>query len=88
MDPTKAGTMPGRVAGSGSNIVFTYTPSTAAVSDGETFTVEYSDTLAAGSWHSDIVNQGAIGAGGSTVTATIPKGAGVHRFVHLKVATP
>ena len=36
----------------GANLEFTYTRSKAAVTDGVTFAVEWSDTLAAGSWSS------------------------------------
>ena len=88
LDPTAHGLMPGTVTPNGSNVNFTYTPSATAVADGVTFTVEYSDTLGAGSWKSDIVNQGAIGAGGTPVTATVPKGSGGRRFLHLKVTRP
>jgi hypothetical protein len=58
------------------------------VAGGVTFTVEYSDTLAVGSWKSDIVNQGTIGTGGSPVTATVPKGSNGQRFLHLKITSP
>ena len=88
MDPTKPGVMPGTLSRSGNNLVFTYTPSAAAVADGVTFTVEYSDTLNSGSWLSDIVNQGVIGAGGNPVTASVPMGSNGHRFAHLKIKSP
>jgi hypothetical protein len=58
------------------------------VADGVRFTVEYSDTLAAGSWKADIVDQGLIGNGGSPVTATVPKGSVTRRFLHLKIVAP
>ena len=88
MDPTKPGVMPGTVAQSGSNLTLTYTPSAVAVAAGITFLVEYSDTLAAGSWKSDIVNQGTIGSGGSPVTATVADGPNGHRFLHLVITSP
>ena len=88
MDPTKPGTMPGTLSQVGNNLVFTYTPSAAAVADGVTFTVEYSDTLNSASWSSGIVNQGIIGSGGNLVTASVPVGSNGHRFVHLKIKSP
>ena len=88
MDPTKHGTMPGTLTTGGGNLTFTYTPSAAAVTDGVTFTVESSDTLAAGSWTSGIVNQGTIGPGGAPVTATAPKNPAGRRFLRLKITPP
>lgn len=88
MNPTQPGTMPGVVVKTGGTLNFTYTPSAAAVADGFTFTVQYSDTLAAGSWASDIVNQGSIGAGGSPVTATVPAGSSGHRYLRLLITAP
>ena len=85
MDPSKPGTMPGSASVSGTNLLFTYTPTALAVADGVTFTVEYSDTLAAGSWQSGIVNQGTIGSGGVPVTASVPKGSSGRRFLRLRI---
>ena len=87
MDPTRPGRMPGMVGTNSNNLTFTYTPSTDAVADGVTFTVEYSDTLNAGGWKSDIVNQGNIGSGGNPVTATVAKGSSGRRFLRLKVTS-
>lgn len=88
LDPTKSGVMPGIAGETGAQLTFTYTPSATAVTDGVTFTVEYNDTLNAGSWASDIVNQGTIGSGGIPVTATVPKGASGTRFLRLKIESP
>jgi alpha-tubulin suppressor-like RCC1 family protein len=88
MDPTKHGVAPGKIGTSGTNLTFTYTPSAAAVADGLTFTVQYSDTLLGGSWKTDVVNQGTIGSGGSPVTATVPEGSNGHRFLQLSVTGP
>ena len=85
LDPTKPGLMPGTFTKTGSNLTFTYTPTTGAVADGLTFTVEYSDTLVAGSWSTATVSQGTIGSGGVLVTATMPAGANGRRFMRLKV---
>ena len=86
MDPTKPGIMPGTFTKNGSTLSFAYAPSTGAVADGVTFTVEYSDTLALGSWSTIGVNQGFIGSGGALVTATMAEGANGRRFVRLRVA--
>jgi hypothetical protein len=88
MDPTQPGAMPGTTSQNGNVLSFIYTPSAAAVAAGVTFIVEYSDTLLPGSWKSDIVNQGTIGAGGVPVTATVPAPASGPRFMHLKVGSP
>ena len=87
MDPTRHGSMPGILTSSGNNLVFTYTPSAAAVADGVNFTVEYCDTLGIGSWASDVVNQGTIGSGGALVTATVPKGSNNHLCLRLKITS-
>ena len=84
LDPAKPDTMPG-IFSKHNTLTFSYTPSAAAVADGMTFTVEYSDTLASGSWSTIGVNQGTIGSGGSLVTAFVPPGTSRHRFLHLKV---
>ena len=90
LDPTKSDAMPSVIAQSNdhSKLTFTYTPSTAAVADGFKFAVEYSDTLAPGSWKTDFVDQGAVGAGGVPVTAQVPMGSGGSRFLHLKIMPP
>ena len=88
MDPTQPGLRPGTIDVSGTDLLFTYTPSAGAVADGFTFTVEYSDTLGIGSWFSDIVDQGIIGSGGAPVTATLPQGSGPRRFLRLKINKP
>ncbi len=90
-NPNAATTKPGSLAKNGTNLEFTYTRSKAAMSDGVAFTVEWSDTLVAGSWSADGVNQTALVTGqGATdrVTATVPAGTGPRRFVRLKVTKP
>lgn len=71
----------------GANLEFTYTRNSAATD--VTFSVEWSDTLAAGSWTS-------IGAGTvqsdngtvQTVKALVPAGSGPKRFIRLVVTKP
>lgn len=74
------------VAKNGVNFEFTYTCAKAAVTDGATFAVEWSETLTAQSWTS-------VGAGTllsdngtlQTLKATVPFGAGTKRFLRLKI---
>jgi len=77
----------------GANLEFTYTRSKAAVLGGTTFTVEWSDTLADGSWStSGITNQNpppiAEDAETETLGILVPAGSGNRRFARLKVAGP
>lgn len=88
MDPTRPGRMPGTTGTDPDNITFTYTPSAEAVAAGVTFTVEYTDTLDAASWKSDIVDQGNIAMSGIPVTAVVPRGVTGRRFLHLRVTSP
>jgi hypothetical protein len=73
----------------GPTLELTYTRAHAALADGVTFTVEWSDTLAAGSWSNVGVSEQVLGDNGSvqTVRASIPAGAD-RRFIHLKVSIP
>ena len=66
----------------------TYTRSRAAMTDGITFSVEWSDTL--GVWSSAGVSEQLISDDGTvqTVKATIPAGPSAKRFIHLKVSNP
>jgi autotransporter-associated beta strand protein len=74
------------VAKNGVNLEFIYTRAEAAVTDGVTFAVEWSDTLTAQSWTS-------VGAGTllsdngtlQTLKATVPFEAGPKRFLRLKI---
>lgn len=77
----------------GGNLEFRYTRSKAAVADGVTFRVEWSDTLAPGDWRSSGVSESLdpINPGDAeveNVIATIPQGSSGKRFVHLRVEGP
>jgi autotransporter-associated beta strand protein len=77
----------------GANLEFTYTRSKAAVADGLTFTVEWSDTLETGSWSTaGIPDQDpapiAQDAETETLGIAVPSGTSGKRFVRLKVAKP
>jgi len=91
MDPTVAGSMPGVVSASsdGTTLSFVYNRADAAVAEGILFTVEWSDTLAAGEWSTVGVTESAVNQGATdVVTATVPAGSGGSRFVRLRVERP
>ena len=69
---------------------FTYTRSKAAVADGMTFTVEWSDSLAAGSWSNAGVTEQILTDNGTvqTVKASLPAGSNGKRFVRLRLIQP
>ena len=70
----------------GANLEFTYTRGNAAVADGTTFVVEWSDTLAAGSWSTAGVSEQLLTDNGTVQTrkAALAAGSGP-RFVRLTV---
>jgi hypothetical protein len=74
---------------SGPTPELTYTRSHAALADGVTFTAEWSDTLAAGSWSSVGVTEQILSNTGTvqTVKAAVSSGSG-KRFVRLRVTGP
>lgn len=74
---------------SGATLEFTFTRSRAAMADGVTFTVEWSDTLLPNSWSHSGVTEELVSDNGAvqTVRASVPAGSG-RRFAHLKVAKP
>ncbi len=61
-----------------------------ANSDGLTFTVEWSDTLAANSWSNAGVTEQILNDNGivQSVKATLSAGSSSKRFVHLKITKP
>ncbi len=72
-------------------VAITYTRSKAAFTAGVTFTVEWSDTLAANSWSATGVTESILTDDGTmqTVKATVPAGSGIPvRFARLKVTSP
>jgi PKD repeat protein len=74
----------------GANIEFTYTRSRAA--SGVSYLLEWSDSLAAGTWSTVGVVQTDISADSNspqqTIKATVPAGTGTKRFVRLRVTQP
>jgi autotransporter-associated beta strand protein len=74
----------------GAVLELTYTRATAALADGLTFTAEWSDTLAAGSWSSVGVTEQILGDNGTvlTVRASVGAGPNARRFLRLKLTKP
>jgi hypothetical protein len=62
----------------------------AAVNDGVSFIVEWSDILAASSWSSVGVTEQVLSDNGTsqTVVVRLPGGASGRRFVRLKISKP
>ena len=89
-NPTSSSSNPGHAVVNGSNIEFTYTRSKAAMTYGLTFTVEWSDTMLAGSWTSAATSETILSEDSTVqnVKTTLPAGTNGHRFVHLSVAGP
>lgn len=89
MDPTLPGVPPGTLTREGTDLLFTYRRDKFAAADGVTYQVEWSPSLAAGSWSSTGVTETTTDLGQQwqwEVTARIPSPASGNRFVHLKVA--
>ncbi len=77
----------------GSTLEFTYTRSLAAMAYGMTYTVEWTDTLAAPFWSTIGVSAPNLIPGSDNgvtqqVKVTVPAGSNGQRFLHLKVSKP
>ncbi len=74
----------------GSNLEFIYTRSKAAVLDGLTFTVEWSDSLSGNTWSHGGVSETILGDDGTlqSVRATMASGSTGKRFIRLRVVKP
>ena len=86
--PNTSGVMPASLVTSGANLEYSYTRSTAAKDNGTTYQIEWSDTLAAGSWSTETVTEQITSTQGAleTVKASVPKGNGGKRFLRLRVS--
>ncbi len=89
-DPKAATTRPGTIALNGATLEFSYVRSLAAQTDGLQYAVEWSDSLAPGSWSSAGVSESVIADNGvlQTVRAIVPSGTSGKRFVRLRVTQP
>jgi hypothetical protein len=90
LNPTLPSQLPVTGVRNGSNFEYTYTRNVGAMNAGETFTVEWSDTLLSNSWSNAGVAEQVLSDDGTVqqVKATLPAGSAGHRFVHLKVTAP
>ncbi len=89
-NPNAATTTATPVARNGATLEFTYSRSLAALADGVTFAVEWSDTMAPGSWSPVGVTEQILADNGTvqTVKATLPAGGNGERFARLRVSKP
>jgi autotransporter-associated beta strand protein len=74
----------------GGALELTYSRSNAALSDGTTFIVEWTDNLVTGTWSSNGVAAEILSDNGvtQTVKASVPTGPGPNKFMRLKVSKP
>ena len=82
--------MPGVLSLNGNTIEFVYSASKAAINDGLTFNVEWSDDLTSPNWSSADVSEEILSEDGTLqqVKASVSAGSGTRRFLHLKVTPP
>jgi len=90
LNPTIRSEVPATVMANGTTFTYNYSRGTAAASAGGSFIVEWSNTLAAGSWSSSGVVQTVLSDDGTTqqVQAVIPITTESAKFVHLSVTAP
>jgi len=90
IDPTRCSKAPGQLTLVDGVPQYSYTRADAAMVDGITFVVEWSDTLAAGSWRNAGVNETILSDNGvvQQVSVAIPAGSNGRRFVRLRVIQP
>jgi hypothetical protein len=87
MDPTRPGRNPTSQAARGAEILFSYSRSKAAASEGVTYAVEWSDDLSRYHWSGlgvaeTVEDQGTV----ELVTAIVPVGPAGRRFVRLRIS--
>ena len=87
LNPTVHQPPPGQAALAGANIQFNYPRSKAAVNAGLPIAVEWSDTLAPGSWSTASVTENILSQEASVqnIQATLPAATGGRRLVRLRV---
>ena len=89
-DPEQSSPMPGEITLNSSTIEFVYTRAVAAINDGFTFSVEWSDDLSSPNWNTVGVSEEILSDDGTLqqVKASVPAGNGARRFLRLKVIEP
>jgi hypothetical protein len=87
--PTQPGSLDANVATTGSNIELTFTRSLTAFNVGMGYAVEWSETLADGSWQTTDATQSILSTEGDiqTVRAIVPADT-LRRYLRLKVTAP
>ena len=91
LNPNTPSAVPASMAKIGASLEYTYSRSTSAAAYGVTYTLEYSDTLAPGSWSSAGVGRETILSDNGTVQTVkvlVPAGENSRRFVHMKIGSP
>ncbi len=88
-NPLTSNSQPGTATLTAGGIEFIYPRSLAALSEGITFTVEWSDTMTAGTWTNAGVTETILSSDGvvQQVKAVVPAGPGC-RYVRLRVTRP
>jgi uncharacterized delta-60 repeat protein len=86
-DPKHGNSSPGQIVHIGGNLEFTYQRADAALLDGVSFIVEWSDTLQQNAWSSIGVSEIVLSDDGTLqqVKAVVPDGGNGSRFVRLRV---
>ena len=90
LNPGTSSTLPVAGVRNGTTFEYTYTRSVAAMNAGVQFTVEWSDTLLAGSWSATGVTENVISDNGTTqqVKAVIPASSMAKKFARLSLCPP
>ena len=89
-DPEQSSPMPGTLHLNGNMIEFFYTRAKAAINDGITFNVEWSDDLSSPNWNTVGVSEEILSDDGTLqqIKASVPAGNETRRFLRLKVIEP
>jgi hypothetical protein len=89
-DPKQYNPMPGALTLNGNTMEFVYPRAKAAMNDGFTFEVEWSDDLVLPNWSTTDVTEEVLSEDSvvQLVKASVPAGTGPRRFMRLKVIQP
>ena len=89
-NPEQSNSMPGVISLNGGTIEFVYARTVAAINDGFTFNVEWSDDLTSPNWNTVGVTEEILSDDGTLqqVKASVAAGNGTRRFLHLNVIRP
>ena len=89
-DPEQSSSMPGILTLNGTTLEFVYIRAKAAMNDGFTFAVEWTDDLVSPNWNTVGVTEEILSDDGTLqqVKASVPAGSETRRFLRLKVIEP